>query len=155
VEIVVGRRRRDRDLVTWTLPKGTPDPGETTEQTALREVREETGLDVRITAPFDSIHYTFVQGGTRIHKTVHYFLMEPTGGDLGRHDHEFDDVRWIGLHDATGVLTFPTERALVDKAIRALEPGAAVPDASPDPRVADGRLPDSRLSESRLPDAST
>ncbi|MFL5776865.1 MAG: NUDIX domain-containing protein, partial [Chloroflexota bacterium] len=54
-QLVVGSRRRDRDIVTWTLPKGTPDPGETREETALREVREETGLDVRIRGPLDSI----------------------------------------------------------------------------------------------------
>jgi 8-oxo-dGTP pyrophosphatase MutT (NUDIX family) len=115
-QFVAGRRRREGDGYTWTLPKGTPNPGETTEQTALREVTEETGLDVRITGPFESISYTFVQKGTRIHKTVHYFLMEPTGGDLARHDHEFDDVRWVDLADASGLLTFETERALVERA---------------------------------------
>src|SRR5829696_1633567 len=73
--LVVGMRRRSRDAVTWTLPKGTPDPGETTEETALREVGEETGLEVRILEPLGSIEYDFVQAGTRIHKTVHYFLM--------------------------------------------------------------------------------
>lgn len=107
--------------MTWTLPKGTPDQGETTEETALREVTEETGLEVRITGPLDSIHYTFVQRGTRIAKTVHYFLMEPIGGDLSRHDHEFDEVRWIGLAEAPSILTFPTERALVEKAAELLE----------------------------------
>jgi 8-oxo-dGTP pyrophosphatase MutT (NUDIX family) len=127
-EIVVGSRRRDRDVVTWTLPKGTPNGAETTEQTALREVTEETGLLVRITGPLDSIHYTFVQRGTRIHKTVHYFLMESVGGDLADHDHEFDDVRWIGLHEAPSVLTFPTERALVEKAARLLDPIPGQPD---------------------------
>ncbi len=115
-ELVLGRRRRERDGVTWTLPKGTPVPGETTEQTALREVTEETGLQVRITAPFDSIEYWFVQAGTRIHKTVHYFLMEPTGGDLDGHDHEFEEVRWVPLRDAAGLLTFETERSLVHHA---------------------------------------
>jgi 8-oxo-dGTP pyrophosphatase MutT (NUDIX family) len=115
-QLVVGSRRRDRDIVTWTLPKGTPDPGETREQTALREVREETGLEVRISRPFDSIEYWFVQGGTRIHKTVHYFLMDQTGGDLGRHDHEFETVRWIGFDEAQHLLTFETERALVARA---------------------------------------
>src|SRR5207253_1922567 len=60
LEFVAGRRRRDH-AHTWTLPKGTPIPGETTEQTALREVGEETGLEVRIVAPFDSINYTFIQ----------------------------------------------------------------------------------------------
>jgi 8-oxo-dGTP pyrophosphatase MutT (NUDIX family) len=119
VQLVVGRRRRERDGATWTLPKGTPDDGETTEQTALREVTEETGLQVRIVRPLDSIHYTFVRGGERIRKTVHYFLMEPVGGDLERHDHEFDEVRWIPLAEAPSILTFPTERALVESAARA------------------------------------
>jgi 8-oxo-dGTP pyrophosphatase MutT (NUDIX family) len=122
-ELVVGRRRRERDGITWSLPKGTPHPGEVTEQTALREVTEETGLDVRIVRRFDSIGYTFVQGGTRIDKTVHYFLMQPTGGDLGRHDHEFDEVRWIRFDEAPMLLTFETERALVARAAEAVAAG--------------------------------
>jgi len=97
----------------WVRYEGTPHPGETREETALREVQEETGLKVRITGTLDSIEYWFVQSGTRIHKTVHYFLMEPIGGDLARHDHEFDQVRWIPFADAPKVLTFETERALV------------------------------------------
>jgi 8-oxo-dGTP pyrophosphatase MutT (NUDIX family) len=128
-------RRRERDGVTWSLPKGTPHEGETTEATALREVGEETGLEVAITAPLPSIHYTFVQRGTRINKTVHYFLMEPVGGDLSRHDHEFARVRWIDFADAPGLLTFETERALVaEAAARIGAPGAT--------RSPDGRLPD-------------
>lgn len=118
--LVIGARRRERDGRTWTLPKGTPERGESTEQTAVREVAEETGLDVRITGPLDSIEYVFVQSGTRIHKTVHYFLMEPIGGDLARHDHEFDQVRWVAFDDASTVLTFETERALVARAAAAL-----------------------------------
>lgn len=120
-QFVAGRRRREGAGFTWTLPKGTPNPGETTEQTALREVTEETGLEVRITGPLDSISYVFVQRGVRIHKTVHYFLMEPTGGDLARHDHEFDAVRWVNLSDADSVLTFQTERALVEHAAAVVE----------------------------------
>jgi 8-oxo-dGTP pyrophosphatase MutT (NUDIX family) len=122
-QLVVGKRRRDRDGVTWTLPKGTPNPDETAEQTALREVREESGLEVRIVCPFDSIEYTFQQGRTRIHKTVHYFLMIPTGGDLGRHDHEFDEVRWIAFDEAGALLSFETERALVARAAAAATDG--------------------------------
>ena len=95
------------------MPKGTPIAGESREETALREVEEETGLKVRISGPLDSIEYTFVQSGTRIHKTVHYFLMDPIGGDLTRHDHEFDEVRWIRFDAAATMLTFETERALV------------------------------------------
>ena len=119
-QLVVGSRRRDRDIVTWTLPKGTPNPGETREQTAIREVGEETGLEVRISRPLDSIEYWFVQRGTRIHKTVHYFLMDQTGGDLGRHDHEFESVRWIAFDEAQHLLTFETERALVARAAEAV-----------------------------------
>jgi 8-oxo-dGTP pyrophosphatase MutT (NUDIX family) len=123
--LVVGARRRDRDLLTWTLPKGTPNAGETREQTALREVAEETGLEVRITDVLDSIEYWFVQRGTRIHKTVHYFLMEPIGGDLARHDHEFDQVRWVPFDQAPGLLTFETERTLVARAAEVVDPGAS------------------------------
>ncbi|HEY4945653.1 MAG TPA: NUDIX hydrolase [Candidatus Limnocylindrales bacterium] len=114
--LVAGRRRRERDGGSWTLPKGTPNPAETLEQTALREVAEETGLEVRIVAPIDRIEYVFVTGGARIHKTVHYWLMEATGGDLAGHDHEFDEVRWVPLAEAPGLLTFETERALVERA---------------------------------------
>jgi 8-oxo-dGTP pyrophosphatase MutT (NUDIX family) len=123
--LVIGARRRDRDVFTWTLPKGTPNAGETREQTALREVAEETGLEVRITDVLDSIEYWFVQRGTRIHKTVHYFLMEPIGGDLANHDHEFDDVRWIRFDEAPTFLTFDTERALVARAGEIVSPPAA------------------------------
>ena len=93
---------------------------ETTEQTAVREVAEETGLEVRITGPLSHIEYTFVKSGTRIHKTVHYFMMEPVGGDLERHDHEFEQVRWIDFAEAPAVLTFETERALVAQAANVL-----------------------------------
>jgi 8-oxo-dGTP pyrophosphatase MutT (NUDIX family) len=106
-------RRRGRDAVTWTLPKGTPDPGETIEETAIREVNEETGLEVRIVEPLRAIEYDFVQDGTRIHKTVHYFVMEPVGGDLSRHDAEFEKVRWVPFDEAGSLLTFATERELV------------------------------------------
>lgn len=120
--LVVGLRRRDgeRHGGTWTLPKGTPDPGESIEETAVREVEEETGLRVRIVAPLPSIDYSFVQGGARIHKTVHYFLMEPVGGDLARHDHEFERVRWARFEDARSLLTFDSERGLAETAAAAL-----------------------------------
>jgi 8-oxo-dGTP pyrophosphatase MutT (NUDIX family) len=87
--------------------------GETAEETAIREVGEETGLEVRITDRLPSIHYTFVQRGTRIYKTVHYFLMEPIGGDLAGHDQEFEEVRWTRFEDAADLLAFATERNLV------------------------------------------
>jgi 8-oxo-dGTP pyrophosphatase MutT (NUDIX family) len=129
--LVLGMRRRERDRVTWTLPKGTPITGETAEETAIREVGEETGLQVRITDRLPSIQYTFVQHGTRIYKTVHYFLMEPIGGDLASHDQEFEDVRWTRFDHAADLLAFETERNLVLTAAERLGAPVPVPATSP------------------------
>ena len=63
------------------------------------------------------IEYWFVQKGIRIHKTVHYYLMEPMGGDLSLHDQEFDEVRWVSVDDAPGLMSFSTERELVARAL--------------------------------------
>ena len=116
-ELVLGRRRRESDGATWSLPKGTPDTGESPEETALREVTEETGLEVRILDTVGDVHYRFVREGRRIDKTVHYYLMEATGGDLADHDHEFDEVRWFGLGEAEAIMSFPTERDIVARAL--------------------------------------
>ncbi len=116
-EIVLGKRHRDRVGAGWSLPKGTPESDETREQTALREVAEETGLEVRIVAPVGDIQYRFTREGRRIDKTVHYFLMEATGGALEDHDHEFEDVRWFPLAEAEAIMSFPTERDIVARAL--------------------------------------
>jgi 8-oxo-dGTP pyrophosphatase MutT (NUDIX family) len=116
-QLVLGRRRHDGRQPIWSLPKGTPDGDETPEQTAVREVHEETGLDVRILDTIGDIHYRFVRDGRRIDKTVHYFLMEPTGGDLADHDHEFEDVRWFEVAEAESLLRFPTERDILARAL--------------------------------------
>lgn len=120
-ELVLGLRRLDRDRETWTLPKGTPEPGETVEQTAIREVGEETGLGVRIVEPVGDIDYFFIQDGVRIHKTVHYFLMLPDGGEMAAHDHEFDEVAWIPLDEAGALMRHETERQIVARARPAIE----------------------------------
>jgi 8-oxo-dGTP pyrophosphatase MutT (NUDIX family) len=112
-EILLVHRRAP---VLWALPKGTPDSGETIEETALRETREETGLEVEVEQPLTAIRYFFVRGSTRFHKTVHFFLMRATGGATDAHDHEFDEVRWLDLPEALAVMTHATERSVVEEA---------------------------------------
>jgi 8-oxo-dGTP pyrophosphatase MutT (NUDIX family) len=130
LEVVVGARRRERNGLTWVLPKGTPNTSESLEETALREVAEETGLKVRIVARIGAIEYFFVSDGTRIHKTVHFFLMEATGGDLGGHDHEFESVRWLPIAEAESLLTHDTERSMVARAAAILGGSAGVVEAA-------------------------
>lgn len=122
VEVVVAGRQSDR---TWVFPKGTPARGETVEETALREVREETGLEVRIVRPIGAIEYWFAVPGERVHKSVHFFLMTAHGGDVSRHDHEYDDVRWVKVDEARALLSYDTYRDMLDRALEALRQGEA------------------------------
>lgn len=105
----------------WVLPKGTPDPGERIEETALREVEEETGLRVKLGESLGSITYWFTSGGTRFHKEVHHWLMEPVGGALDDHDHEFDFVEWVALEGSLARLTYENERRVVRRAAEKLQ----------------------------------
>ncbi|HEY7347440.1 MAG TPA: NUDIX hydrolase [Ktedonobacterales bacterium] len=100
----------------WALPKGTPRKGETVEQVALREVNEETGLQTRILANIGSIHYSFVRNTMRYEKEVRYFLMEPVGGDISLHDHEYDEVRWFPLAEAYQRLTYESDSHILRQA---------------------------------------
>ena len=119
VEIVIGGFRSQEGW-TWGLPKGTPDPGETMEETALREVNEETGLKVALEAPIDNIQYWFVRSsdGVRCHKTVHFYLMSPIGGSISEHDQEFDAVHWRHDQEALRTLTYRNEANIVEKAMK-------------------------------------
>lgn len=110
-----------RSPTLWALPKGTPDSGETVEETALRETREETGLEVEITDRLRSIRYFFVRGQTRFHKTVHFFLMRAVGGRTEDHDAEFDEVRWVPAEEALAVMSHATERSVVEEALALIE----------------------------------
>lgn len=93
----------------WALPKGTPEPGETIEQVALREVQEETGLQVQLIAYIGSISYAFVREQVRYRKQVRHFLLEAIGGDTTLHDQEYDLVQWFPYHEACRHLTYQNE----------------------------------------------
>ena len=105
--------------VRWSLAKGTPDEGETLEQTALREVREETGLEVEIDGSLGSIDYWFADRAkdVRYHKTVHFYLMMAVGGATDQHDPEFDVVQWFDAEDALKNLAYANEVNVLQRAM--------------------------------------
>jgi 8-oxo-dGTP pyrophosphatase MutT (NUDIX family) len=113
----VGKRR-----VTG-LPKGGPRPGETPEETATREVREETGVTAAVREPLGDVTYWYRRGGRRVFKTVHFYLFDYVSGSTDDHDHEVEEARWIPLRKAVRRLTYPGERALMARALSKLSSG--------------------------------
>ena len=109
--------------LTWRLPKGTPEHGETVEETAQREVQEETGVHVNVLAPITSIRYFFVghDDGVRYDKTVYFYLMEPLGGSTSDHDAEFDVVEWCSYEEALELLEYDNERSVLEAARSLIE----------------------------------
>jgi 8-oxo-dGTP pyrophosphatase MutT (NUDIX family) len=100
-----------------TLPKGGADPGESEEETATREVREETGVEARVVERLGDVEYWYRRGGLRVFKTVGFFLCDYVSGDTADHDHEVDEARWIPLERAVAELTYPGERRIVERAL--------------------------------------
>ncbi|MDQ3804061.1 MAG: NUDIX domain-containing protein [Acidobacteriota bacterium] len=104
----------------WQLPKGLVGRGETPERAALREVREETGLEAEIVAPLETVEYWyFAKAGAarvRFHKFVHFFLMRFVAGDVAAHDAEVNEARWVGVEEAAGMLAFKGERKVLGQA---------------------------------------
>lgn len=109
-EIVLVGRARER---IWTLPKGTPAVGETREMTALREVREESGIEARIIDEVGTIEYNFTRKGRVVYKRVFHYLMIAIGGNVEAHDHEYDEARWFPLEEALLSLSYENEKDIV------------------------------------------
>ncbi len=110
---LIGRTDR-RGRLLWSLPKGHIEQGETAEQTAMREVEEETGIRGTVLASLGSIDYWFVTEGRRVHKTVHHFLMKCLGGELSDEDVEVTEVAWVPLAELKSRLAYADERKLAE-----------------------------------------
>lgn len=111
---LIGRETRSRHL-EWCVPKGHPEGDETIEQAAVREVFEETGIEVEILSPLGSINYQFKAGDALISKTVHHFLMRQIGGELSVENdpnHEAVTAKWVLVEELPNVLSHENERRM-------------------------------------------
>ena len=108
-------RHDRRGRLVWSLPKGHLEAGETPEDAAIREVEEETGIRGRVLAPLGVIDFWFIAENRRIHKTVHHYLMEASGGELSDEDAEVVEVAWFPLGDVRERLAYADERRLLDR----------------------------------------
>ncbi|MGB3283686.1 NUDIX hydrolase, partial [Mycolicibacter algericus] len=111
VAALIGRVDR-RGRMLWSLPKGHIEVGETAEQTAIREVAEETGVQGDVLAALGSIDYWFVTEGRRVHKTVHHYLLRFSGGELCDDDVEVSEVAWVPVRELPSRLAYADERRL-------------------------------------------
>ena len=118
------RPRRDDAKVVWALPKGLIDTCERGEDTAVREVHEETGVEGRVERKLGDVRYVYTWEGERIFKVVSFFLLRPVRGRLGSlppgMEIEVADVRWVPLDEAPPVLTYGGEREMAERAIEAV-----------------------------------
>lgn len=119
---LIGRSTQKKERV-WCLPKGLVEKGESPEETSLREVKEETGLEGKVIKKLGDISYWYHsrEDGARIHKTVHFYLLEFIRGNTEEHDFEVEEVRWFPIREAIDRLAYKSEREIMDKASKTLE----------------------------------
>jgi 8-oxo-dGTP pyrophosphatase MutT (NUDIX family) len=120
IEVVLAARRTRRGDLAWGLAKGGIEADESAEQAAVREVREETGIEAEIEASLGETRYFYVWEDVRIRKTVHFFLMLATGGDPTDRDDEMEDVQWFALERALKRAAYRGERDVLGRAAEML-----------------------------------
>ena len=108
----------------WALPKGQIDRGERPDATAIREVREETGVTAELDGKLGDVRYVYTRGGERIFKVVSFYLLRYRSGRLDELDpamrHEVAEARWLPLEEAPKLLAYRGERQMAELALRAL-----------------------------------
>jgi 8-oxo-dGTP pyrophosphatase MutT (NUDIX family) len=109
----------------WALPKGNIDSGESAAETAVREVREETGIESRLVEKLGDVRYVYTRrGGLRVFKVVSFFLLRAGRGRIGEIDEsmriEVAEARWLPLEDAPRLLAYGGEREMAAKALERL-----------------------------------
>jgi 8-oxo-dGTP pyrophosphatase MutT (NUDIX family) len=117
IVVIVPTRRAANGARVLALPKGHPDGEETSLQAALREVREEAGVQAEVVESLGEVRYWYQRGGRRIAKVVEFFLLRYVSGDLADHDHEVEQARWVPAAVAVETLTYAGERDMVRRAL--------------------------------------
>ncbi len=113
----------------WQLPKGLIDKGESPETAALREVREEAGIEAEVVHLIEKVEYWYqaTRDGQRVryHKFVYFFLMKYLSGDVADHDHEVNEAAWVPAGDSVNRLAFKSEKAIAEKMLASIDIGSA------------------------------
>jgi 8-oxo-dGTP diphosphatase len=115
--VIVPTRRAAGGGRVLALPKGHPEDGESPADAALREVREEAGVDSTVREKLGDVRYWYQRDGVRVSKTVTFFLLDYVAGEPDDHDHEVEHARWLALDEAARTLTYKGEREMAARAL--------------------------------------
>ncbi|WP_029521434.1 NUDIX hydrolase [Persephonella sp. IF05-L8] len=105
----------------WSFPKGNIERGEPRDQAALREVKEETGVDAEIVEYLGEVDYWYSMELSRIHKFVYYYLMKYVGGDIVPQKEEIDEAKFVPFEEVENMLTYPTDKKIFERAVKVLK----------------------------------